>query len=79
MKAAKPTNPSVKLSAPSSWAAITGITPLIMSPSRAMAAAFLPPKRSTLVAPGLLEPRVRGSGSPMSLQTMMALESEPSR
>ena len=37
-----------------------------------MIAAFLPPRRSTLVAPGLPEPPVRGSGNPMSLQTMMA-------
>ena len=39
-----------------------GISPLRLSPTRVMAAAFLPPMRSTLVAPGLFEPSVRGSG-----------------
>ena len=32
-----------------------------------------------LVAPGLLEPSVRGSGRPISRQTMIALEIDPSR
>jgi hypothetical protein len=44
-----------------------------------MAAAFLPPIRRTLVAPGLFEPWVRGSGKSINRQTMMALETEPSR
>jgi len=47
------------------------------SPAKVTAAAFLPPKRNTLVAPGLREPSVRGSGKPMIRQTMMAVETEP--
>ena len=63
----------------SRWQANTGMKPLRLSPSRVMAAAFLPPMRSTLVAPGLFEPCVRGSGRPISRQTMIALDIDPSR
>ena len=61
------------------WAISTGTRPFSMSPASVTNAAFLPPMRSTLVAPGLLEPWVRGSGSPMARHTRMALEMEPSR
>jgi hypothetical protein len=50
-----------------------------MSPASVTIAGFLPPSRSTLVAPGLPEPSLRGSGNPARRQTMMALDSEPSR
>ncbi|KXJ41506.1 MAG: hypothetical protein AXA67_05130 [Methylothermaceae bacteria B42] len=50
-----------------------------MSPNSVTIAAFLPPTLSTLVAPGLWEPVVRGSGKPESLQTITALETEPKK
>ena len=47
--------------------------------AKVRAAAFLPPKRSTLVAPGLREPALRGSGNPIARQTIIAVETEPAR
>ena len=43
-------------------------------PASVAAAAFLPPIRNTLVAPGLPEPSPRGSGSLSRRQTIMADE-----
>lgn len=59
--------------------ASTGIKPFNMSPNKVIIAAFFPPWRSTLVAPGLFEPTPRGSFSPINLQVIMAVEMEPSR
>lgn len=56
---------------------IVGIKPLQPSPNMVMMAGAFPPRRSTFVAPGFLEPWLRGSGKPQSLQTMMALDNEP--
>jgi hypothetical protein len=56
-----------------------GTSPFSMSPASVRMAAFLPPRRSTLVVPGLREPFVRGSGRPMSLQTTIAAEIDPNR
>jgi len=78
-KAAAPISASVSGPAPSRRPARIGIVPLRRSPTRVIAAAFLPPTRSTLVAPGLPEPSLRGSGSPISRQTMMAEEIEPNK
>jgi len=60
-------------------ASTTATQPFSASPSRVNAAAALRPVRSTLVAPGLPEPKLRGSGSPMSLLTMTANDREPMR
>lgn len=54
-----------------------GKKPLQPSPSKVMIAGTLPPMRNTFVAPGLLEPWLRGSGKPHILQTMMALDNDP--
>jgi hypothetical protein len=50
-----------------------------MSKKSTNAAELPPPMRSTLVAPGLPEPLVRGSGKPLILQTNTALEIEPAK
>ena len=44
-----------------------------------MTAELIPPMRNTLVAPGLPEPLVLGSGKPLILQTSMALETDPAK
>ena len=53
--------------------------PLRASPVKVKAAAFLPPMRKTLVAPGFFEPVVLGEGSSMSLQTITAELTEPNK
>ena len=57
----------------------TGTRPLQASSSRVTSAAGLLPERSTLVAPGFLLPKVRGSDSPMTRLTITAKASEPTR
>ena len=82
LEKSKPVSTLVEISntvKPKYCAIKTGIAPLMPSPIKVIAAAFLPPIRSTLVAPGLLEPSVRGSGSLKALQTKIALEIEPIR
>ena len=79
MKAATPAAATHSLGAPSICAIATGIRPLSRSPNSVMAAAFLPPRRSTLVAPGFLEPSLRGSGRRSIRLTITALENEPSK
>ncbi len=56
-----------------------GRKPLSKSPISVMLAAFLPAMRSTLVAPGLSEPSLRGSENPIILLRIMALEIAPNR
>ncbi len=56
-----------------------GISPFNTSPANVIAAAFLPASLNTFVAPGFFEPQDLGSGSPISLQVMIAVESEPKR
>jgi hypothetical protein len=53
--------------------------PLAASPSRVNNAASLLPVRSTLVAPGLPEPKLRGSDRPKAFETITAKGSEPIR
>ena len=50
-----------------------------ISNKRTKTANFLPPIRSTFVAPGFLEPSVLGSGRLKILQIIMALEIEPTK
>lgn len=54
-----------------------GNQPLQPSPRRVKIAGILPPIRNTLVAPGLFEPLLRGSGKPHNLQIIMALDNDP--
>src|SRR5690606_18735552 len=61
------------------WARITATAPLAASPSKVSTAAFLLPERSTLVAPGLPDPKLRGSCRPMRRLTTTANGIEPSR
>ena len=56
-----------------------GIKPLSISPIRTIKAYFFPASLSTLVAPGFLDPSVRGSGRLKSLQTIIAEQSEPAK
>ena len=58
---------------------MTGIAPLSPSKIRTNAASFLPPMRRILVAPGLPDPLVLGSGRLQSLHIIMALEIDPSK
>jgi hypothetical protein len=53
--------------------------PLAASPIRVSAAAALLPLRSTLVAPGLPEPKLRGSARRKARETITAKGTEPSR
>jgi hypothetical protein len=57
----------------------TGTNPFIASSSSVMMAAGLLPERSTLVAPGFLLPKVRGSDRPIARLTRTAKASEPTR
>lgn len=63
----------------SNMAMITGNMPLHKSPIRVKLANPVPAIRKTLVAPGFLEPDVRGSILPESLDKTMAKETEPSK
>lgn len=56
-----------------------GSKPFSISPNNVNPAAFLLPIRSTLVAPGFFDPVLRGSGRLISLQVIMAADTEPSR
>src|SRR5699024_1830365 len=78
-QAAMAIKPSQKGLTPNSYAPQTGNIPFRTSKISTATAAPLPPIRNTLVAPGLPEPLVRGSGSPHKRQTRMALEMEPQR
>ena len=53
--------------------------PFRISATKTNIAAVLPPRRSTLVAPGLSEPWVRGSGRWYSFEINTALEIDPNR
>ena len=53
---------------------MTGVAPFKPSSARTNPAIFFPPHLRTLVAPGLCEPVVRGSGKPSILQINIALE-----
>jgi hypothetical protein len=64
---------------PNQRTSITGSQPLAASSSSVITAAGLLPERSTLVAPGFLLPKVRGSLRPMARLTMTAKLSEPTR
>ena len=75
--APKPTKAMVAVSSVRAFAMATGSRPFTKSPARVMAAGFLPPRRSTLVAPGLPDPSLRGSGNPSALQTKIAAETDP--
>jgi hypothetical protein len=57
----------------------TAIQPFAPSPSSVRAAAVFLPLRKTLVAPGLREPNVRGSGSLIARLTITANGIEPIR
>ena len=57
----------------------TGINPLSMSANNTIDAYFLPDSRNTLVAPGFLEPAVRGSGKSKIRLTMTAEHTDPSK
>ncbi len=57
----------------------TGIKPFSRSANRVNAAAFFPAILSTLVAPGLFDPSLLGSGNPMTLLNVIAVEKDPSR
>ena len=82
-KAARPTAATVPSPRPQVWpnhrTSITGSQPLAASSSSVITAAALLPERSTLVAPGFLLPKVRGSSSLMTRLTMTAKLSEPTR
>ena len=78
-QAAMAIKPSQKGLTPNSYAPHTGNIPFRTSKISTATAAPLPPIRNTLVAPGLPEPLVRGSGNPHKRQTRMALEMEPQR
>ncbi len=65
--------------APNQRTSTTGSQPLAASSSKVTTAAALLPERSTLVAPGFLLPKVRGSLRPMARLTITANDSEPSR
>jgi len=60
-------------------ASTTATQPLSASPRSVSAAAALRPVRSTLVAPGLPDPKLRGSGRCMARLTITANDSEPSK
>src|SRR5690606_3353610 len=57
----------------------TASQPLAASPSSVRAAAVLLPVRNTLVAPGFLEPKLRGAARPMARLTTTANGIDPSR
>jgi hypothetical protein len=57
----------------------TGITPFRPSDNKTIAAILLLPNLNTLVAPGLPDPWVLGSGKPAILQTMIALDRDPAK
>ena len=60
----------------------TGTKPFKLSPNNVIAAAIFPdfpPILNTLVAPGFFEPRVLGSGNPITRQVIIAEEIEPIR
>lgn len=78
-KAAAPVRAIVRGPNSNVLATKTGSKPFSISPNKVIAAGLLPPTRSTLVAPGLPEPWVRGSGRRITLQTIMAVEIEPSK
>ncbi len=60
-------------------AAHTATQPLSVSPASVRTAAALLPERRTLVAPGLPEPKERGSGNPIARVTTTANGIEPTR
>src|SRR5690625_2392740 len=64
-------------SVPMMRAMTTASTPLRTSPKRVIPAAILLPLRSTLVAPGFLEPNWRGSGNRINLLITTAKGIEP--
>ncbi len=69
----------IKISTPSQRAMRTGMRPLSRSPSNVIAAAFLLPVRNMLVAPGLPDPKLRGSGRPIMRATKIDVDIEPIR
>src|SRR5690606_29549435 len=60
-------------------ASMTATQPLAASPSSVRTAAVLLPLRRTLVAPGLPEPKLRGSRRPIIRLTSTANDTEPIR
>jgi glycerol-3-phosphate acyltransferase PlsY len=58
---------------------LSALVAATLAPVYVYAAAFLPPIRITLVAPGFLEPSARGSAKPITRQTIIALEMEPNK
>ncbi|OGT56853.1 MAG: hypothetical protein A3F43_02165 [Gammaproteobacteria bacterium RIFCSPHIGHO2_12_FULL_42_10] len=64
---------------PQAFAMKSGIALFSTSPNNVKAAGNFPPIRKILVAPGLPEPAVRGSGRCMRREMRIALDREPIR